>query len=471
MDLSSLRADAEQLTVELARAPSPTRHPGPPGKGLAAIYAAYAHVISPEALQLVREARAAAAAPEEARRARRLESLAAHLLGLQASSRAADEIDAAERTHAAIEVVGIEPGERLSVREAHRRVAREAGRDARGQLASRLSIALADLDAAGAHAIEAWHVTAQRAGFADPIDAMKSLVGVDARAIAAEAAQFLSATDAMYADVLSWWLRKTLGIKPHPHGAESHDLAHAFGPPAHEGAFAGCDATTLLRRLDALGFDPKHRALDMPAGRGLVDAANFLARAGTAVHFAHISPDRPFEDHLAGDPAVGLATGLLFANWILDRKWLARVLEVEGPDLVRVFALWRLSWLRQLAANARHDASLLADGPRAGSGEAWAELASAATLARTPQGGAMYRSRDPWWAIHLWRAAGLEAALFESFRARFDEDWWLNPRCGAFLAKHFESGAFELSETHAGRLAPAASRPQQLAARLEALLV
>ena len=154
---------------------------------------------------------------------------------------------------------------------------------------------------------------------------------------------------------------------------------------------------------------------------------------------------------------------------MLDRGWLKRTLDVEGPDLVRTFALWRLSQLRLGAARMLHARELLTDGLRAGSSDRFAELCSTALLARHPSEG--FASFDPLNAVDSMRATMLTASLFEQIRDRFDDDWWRNPRTGAFLHKRFTLGGFETTEQIVSSHGDEKSTLCRWTQRLERLLV
>jgi len=493
MDLLTLRERTDLLTTSLGRARAEAEAGQVAAPDLAGPLRAHAELLSSEAFALVREARARAVEKNEARRVRRLEALTLHLWRLQALASSAPAQVKAATIAAGAEIVGVEPGERFTLAEAVRALSTTGGRDARASLAARVDLVRADLDPQGARVVEAWHGAAARAGFSGPAAILKSCAGFELSEVGSQCEKFLAGTAAMYADVLAWWLRKTLETKPFPHGAESHDLARVFGPPAHEGVFPRADVATLLRRLPAMELSaPRVKvsveshpwraaracvvAPEVPSdvrviarpGRGVADAWAFLRASGTAIHLAHVEGERPFEDRLAGDAAVPLATGELFGTWVTDALWLKRVLDVEGPDVVRVFALWRLSEVRRLAAHARHAIELLTEGPRAGSGERFAELVSDATLARTSPHG--FAAMDPVTVLDELRATMLAAALHETVRDRFDEDWWLNPRTGGYLRKLFETGGFETAQAVSERLCGGPLSMAAVARGLEARL-
>lgn len=496
MDLATLRSETEDLTVALGRTRLSAEAGVTAAPDLAGALRAHPDVVSPDALALVREARATAAGKGEEKRARRLAMLSGHLFQLAGLAAAPAARESLARAEATTTVRGVEPGELLSLRTAARELARVRGRDARAALEARLVVTLATADGARARAIEGFGEVAQRAGFAHAAAALEAFWGVDLHALAAEAAQFLSDTDGMYADVLAWWLRRTLEIKPFPHGAAWHDLAHAFGPPAFEGLFPrGEPSGVLARRVGAMGLDPSAVRLDvadLPGRRpaafvaplevpsdvvvvmrpalGFDDAGAYLTALGTGLHLAGTDAARPFEDRHAGDPAVAAASGLLFGHWLTDRRWLRRMLDGDAPDLPRVAALRELLRARQAAAMVGHELSLHSEGLRAGLAERFEEALSRATGARMPPGLHLVGGEEPLSAVHALRAMALEASLFETLRDRFDEDWWTNPRTGPFLAKLHELGGFETADAIGERLGQGPLRLANVVRRLEVLL-
>src|SRR5260221_97624 len=79
-----------------------------------------------------------------------------------------------------------------------------------------------------ARLVDSANRVAQRAGFASTLDATSALEGFDVAALASDLESFLASTDAMYADVLAWWLKRTVALRPFPHGAEAHDVTYAL---------------------------------------------------------------------------------------------------------------------------------------------------------------------------------------------------------------------------------------------------
>ncbi len=478
MDLTSLRADAEALSTACGEAR--LRHASGGGQpDWTGIAKAHRDTWDHEAFVLAREAAAGAAQKGEEKRARRLSLLTAHLFEQRARLRAAP-------AHDAIALVSQDD----------RALAAETKRGARQELARSQDETQSGVNGHRHAALEAWNLTSRESDFSDTVAAIATLSGIDVDALAAQAQPFLDDTAAMHADVLAWWLKRTLELRPFPHGAAAHDLAHAFGPHAFEGLFPKGDPKFLVRRADALGFAPAHvrqlrievderparivtaLAVDAPTRvqlvaretKGFSGAAEFLNAFGQALHLSGITAERPFEDRHAFDPALPLSTGFLFESWLLDANWLRRTLDAEAPDLVRVTALIELTRTRQAAARLLSDVAMHRQGPSAAVVSAGTERLSLAQGAEASSQALLTGVEHPRRAIDELRARALEAHWFEALRDRFDVDWWKNPRAGAFLEKRFESGGFESFESLSASLTGRTPSLDDARRRLEALL-
>lgn len=494
MDLKTVRTEVEAMWTALQRARAQHLAGRAPPPDVAALVRTHPEACSTEALSLARSAQASA----EGRRARRLGALAAAVYELCELNVQAPALSRRAAVLAQARVTG-PAGESLTLREADAALAQVTSRADRAGLERRLSEACRALESPAAQAREAADELAARVGFDSGADAQAALGGFDRAATAEQCRRFLSRTDAMYADVLRWRLRRTLELPVWPDGAERHDLLHVLEGRELDGLAPRVD---LLRpvagRLAWMELDPVAQGrvrLDadaragkspvpatapvqapsevhvvVPASGGFGRAALFLRALGEAQHFAHIEAARPFEDRALGDQSVPLAWGRVFERWLCDRRWLKRVLDAEGPDLARLVALRELFLARVDAARWLQENERATSGDGVAARERAAEAMSQATLG-------LWRSellaldaaplRALTARVQSW---ALMSALVEHLRDRFDEDWWANPRSGPALRTFFAAGQFEPAAGVAEQIGAGALSLDRLAGQYEALL-
>jgi hypothetical protein len=272
------------------------------------------------------------------------------------------------------------------------------------------------------------------------------------------AESLLRATDTLAQDLGAWLLERHTGARPHPGGAERHDLLHLVHAPPCAGAFPRGEILRTCRRWAAmLGLDlGKGRRIRLddddhplrPGGAAAVpvdppdevalfvfpeEGPRALAQLLAAISVAQLRAgppgDAPPEDLWLGDPAVPAACANLLGALVQDPQWLRRCARTDlRRDDERAIA-WgfvldaRLAAARTLGSLAAHE---LGFGPRAA--QAMRELYGRALGADLPKGLAL-RELDPW--LGSWdelRGLALAARLRAYLRDRFDEDWWRNPR-------------------------------------------
>lgn len=308
------------------------------------------------------------------------------------------------------------------------------------------------------------------AAWAQQIDAAEA-AGLDLSAAASDARTLLDSTEAMYADVLEWWLRRRVKLKPFPNGAESYDVLWALSALPFDALVRPADVTALRNAFAPLGaavplsIDVAARdgrrskafvaAPDAPsevlishrARGGFDDASAALEALGCAAHWAGVDPDAPAEDRLLGDPAIRASTGKAWAMLLLDKAWSRKHLGVEDVDFTRVLALADLG-------RARLDAALLVgthEAMRSGASVAQlslvAESVSAATLGEWTPGLVSFALPAPFQAAAPLVARRLGLSLFEGLRERCNEDWWANPRAHSVLESFFHPGGLHDAET------------------------
>jgi hypothetical protein len=237
-------------------------------------------------------------------------------------------------------------------------------------------------------------------------------------------------------------------------------------------------AVALKLTLEPLGLDPGRVRIDDAArprqwpGVHVIGARISLRRRGGAADWqdlleavpsalvaANSSPSRR-------DPVLGGALGWLLGSLLLEPRWLADRVGLDrrhAPDLVRDLGLRRLFRLRAGAAALR----VATEVARGLSGAAWRDAyreALGAALGATWDGVRAARDADAPALAAALAGAGRGERLRCEIRERFDEDWWRNPRTGAFLAALLAAG--RLPEPDSGEPAPVEAA-RALAAALE----
>lgn len=427
MDLTSVRVDVHRFHTARARADI-ARHAGRPARSTREDLKEAPLAADPESLALVRQE----AVSSTGRRLLRLQRLEERVVRNIAQAAWAGTADSTghTRVHSALDLLShtADRAERLRLE--------------------------ASASASSEPCFDAWarRIDAAQAG------------GLDLSKPAAQARSLLADTDAMYADVLTWWLRRSVNLKPFPRGADAHDVLWAlnslpFDALVRRGDILGLPAkfaSTGLsdeRLIDDEAREGRHpgalvRAADAPdevlashrARGGFDDARAALGALGAGWHWAGVDVQAPPEDRLLGDPAIRASTGVALARLLFDPLWAKKHLGVEDPDFLRVLALADLAQARLEAAALVATQEALQRGALISMRDSLADGMSRATLGQWSPGLVALLPGDPFDAAGPLTARWLGASLFQGLRERCNEDWWANPRTGAFLASFFTPG-------------------------------
>ncbi len=290
----------------------------------------------------------------------------------------------------------------------------------------------------------------------------ETLSGVDFDRLEHHTGRLLDETQDAYDDLLRWFAGRTVP-DVEPAELELADLARVLYGPDFDALFPPDRMVERIRgSIEAMGLDltadgrieldleprpsktprafcapirvPDEVNLVLQPIGGYDDYAIFLHELGHALHYAHVDPAQPIEHRRLGDNAVTEAFAFLLEHLIQVPAFLERVLEVRRPDeFLRFIAFRQLVLVRRYAAKFRYERSLHREGPGPARSAEYAERLTAATGARTPE--ALYLDDvDPhFYCVRYLRAWMLVGTLHLELRERFDEDWFLNPRSGAFL--------------------------------------
>jgi hypothetical protein len=324
---------------------------------------------------------------------------------------------------------------------------------------------------------------------ADYVAAISALSGIDLIALDARAATLLAETRELYDDALARLVRRRLGLRIED--LMRADTGWAFRADQFDAAFPPDALVPLaLRQMAEMGldataqgrvrFDTEERPGKQPRAfcapvrvpdevyvvlrpsGGHTDYRTFWHELGHAMHFAAVDPGRPFHERWLGDNSVTEGFAMLWDHLTLDPGWMARYSrlgervrggEGEIRELLFELAVGELYMLRRYAAKLHYEIQLHR-GDYEHAGPLYAELLTDATRFRFPEEDFL-RDVDPgFYAARYLRAWQLAAMLGERLVERFDEDWYRNPRAGAFvrdlMARGQADSADRLAEHVAG---------------------
>jgi hypothetical protein len=402
--------------------------------------------------------------PDDLRRAHLREFLAEGIEG----HRTRDLRDAylAAEAGAVVEV----DGEEIPYRWMPVRIRREADRPARVALdKARVAAIETKLNPINLDMTLRRHEVAAELLDTDYDDYCERLSGIDFDALEATTEALLEESESRYEDLLAHFGRRGL-----PGVALSeiwtHDLARLF----HGEEFAPLFPADAMERsiagmvsgmgldLTAEGrieIDVEERAAKTPRAfcapirvpdevklvlqpyGGHDDWSTFLHELGHALHFAHIDPGQPLEFRRMGDNGVTEGWAMTFDHLMMVPAFLRRVAGISDPEAyLRLAAFRELAALRRYAAKFAYERSLHREGPSPARAAEYVERLSAATRARAPEQ-LWLEDVDPhYYCIRYLRAWMFAGAVHAELRERFDEDWFLNPRSGAFLRELWSLG-------------------------------
>jgi len=361
-------------------------------------------------------------------------------------------------------------GEEIPYRRTPVRIRHEADRPARIALdKARVATVEAELNPINLDTTLRRHEVADELLDTDYDDYCERLSGIDFDALEAMTEALLAATAASYDDLLRYFARRALpGVALRE--IWTHDLARLFYGEEFGRLFpAYAMVPEIGRMVSSMGLDltaegrieidieeragktprafcapirvPDEVKLVLQPYGGHDDWSTFLHELGHALHFAHVDSAQPLEFRRMGDNGVTEGWAMTFDHLMMVPAFLGRVVGVADAEGFLRFAAFReLAALRRYAAKFAYERSLHREGPSPARAAEYVERLSAATRARAPEG-LWLEDVDPhYYCIRYLRAWMFAGAVHAELRERFDEDWFLNPRSGAFLRELWSLG-------------------------------
>lgn len=312
-------------------------------------------------------------------------------------------------------------------------------------------------------------------GLGGYVAAMTTLSGIDLAALSSAAVRFLEATADLYGEHLARLAQRRLGCGVGD--LERADAAWLFRADRYDAAFPPGRLVDVARRqmaemgLDAtqggrVRIDTEERAAKQPRAfcapvrvpdevylvlrprGGHMDYRTFWHELGHAMHFAAASPELPFAARWLGDNSVTEGYAMLWDHLTVDRGWLSRYTALasgDGADLVFELAVNELFMVRRYAAKLTYELELHA-GDLETMGPVYAERLTGATRFRYPEADYLLDVDPGFYSARYLRAWQFEALLAEALEARFDTDWYRNPRAGAFMHELMARGQADAAD-------------------------
>jgi hypothetical protein len=454
-----------------------------PAAELQQIYEKHSAVLGRDALDLLRERFLGAAEGSEERRSARL------LLEWQVesqASRALAELDEREIAWEGSAGLRLADGRELPYQRAAIEIANTTDRVERLQIdAARAALVGRELAPLKAERLQREREFVESLEVAGGYNAtFEALSGVPLADLAAQCAAFLRDTQAMWDDVFADFVKRGLGIPPaEATRADALALMRAREFDAH---FPGTDLMPAVRRqTEEMGIDPdaggrirydvgeregkRSRAFCAPVHvpaevylvlrphGGQTDYSTLLHELGHALHFAYVRPDYPFEYRWLGDNSVTESYAMLLDHLMQSRAWLLRYTglgKAHVQDFLRAAAFEELQFLRRYCGKLLYEVQLYGgETPWRSLPDLYVETLTRATSFRYRPEDAFVDVDPRYYSTRYLRAWQLQALVAETLVARFDEDWFRNPRAGPWIvAELFAEGQRELGHELATRV-------------------
>jgi hypothetical protein len=311
--------------------------------------------------------------------------------------------------------------------------------------------------------------------------------------------EFIRTTDDLYRDVLQQVVRRRLGIRIDD--LHRSDARWVFRAEQFDSAFAPDRLVTIAnRQAKDIGLDPlqngrirldteerpgkQPRAFCAPVQvpnevylvlrprGGHADYHTFWHEHGHALHFASADPALPFAARWLGDNSVTEGFAMLFDHMTLEPAWLTRYAGLspgDARDLVFELAVNELFMVRRYAAKLAYELQLHR-GDLNRMAPVYSECLTTATQFRYPEGEYLMDVDPGFYSARYVRAWQLQALMASALRERYDEDWYRNPRAGAFIQHLMSRGQAENGDQLAGRVNESKLTFGPLLRSLEAML-
>jgi hypothetical protein len=342
-------------------------------------------------------------------------------------------------------------------------LANQPDRGARAELdAARVALVASGLNPLLRERFRAEHAAFASFGFGDYVAGVATLSGMDLGELARAGEVFLSDSEAAYHDALSFLVKRQLRV---PLSALVRaDASWLFRAKAFDQAFPLSGLVELaVRQTRDMGIDasqggrvrfdtderpdkqprafcvpvrvPEEVYLVLRPRGGHQDYRTLWHELGHALHFSTVDAGRSFTDRWLGDNSVTEGFAMLFDHLTVDRGWLARYGGLKADQVAQLHheqMTYELYAVRRYVAKLAYELNLHRSDFIAPADE-YARRLTDATLFRYDRADYLVDVDPQFYAARYLRAWQLAATLSKVLRERFDEDWYRNPRSGAFI--------------------------------------
>lgn len=448
------------------------------------IYARYADVLGPDALELVLEEFKAAPEQSEERRSTRI------LVEWQADAQSARQLASLDEREIAWEgsaVVRVADGRQIEYEAVSIEMANNTDQRDRHLIeAARAKLVESELAPIRRERFQREREITEQLDIAAGYNATFELLsGVSLAALRGECEQFLRDTRSLWDDVLPEFSKRVLGLSARE--LTRADALALFRAREFDGYFPpNRMEESILRQVRDMGIDPlaagriildtgeregkRGRAFCAPVRvpdevylvlrphGGQTDWSTFLHELGHALHFAYMRPDLAFEYRHLGDNSITEGYAMLFDHLMHDAGWLKRYTELGSAQMspfVRSIGFTELHFLRRYCAKLIYETEFYG-GQIGWDGlpDLYVEQLTAATTFQYSRADAFVDVDPRYYVVRYLRAWQLQALLTETLVERYDADWWRNPRAGPWVsAALFGEGQREMAHEQAQRVA------------------
>lgn len=446
------------------------------------IYARYAAILGPEALEVTLDEFRNAKAGTEEQRAARL------LLDWQAESQSARqlaELDERQIAWEASAVVTVEGGRQIQFEAIPIEAANTTDiKDRHAIEKARAALVERELAPIRRERFQRERGITEQLGLATGYNATFELLsGISLEGLKAECEQFLRDTQSLWDDTLPAFSKRVLGMDAD--SLTRVDASALFRAREFDGYFPPARMEESIRRqVRDMGVDPlasgritldtgeregkRSRAFCSPVRvpdevylvlrphGGQTDWNTFLHELGHALHFAYMRPDLAFEYRWLGDNSITEGYAMLFDHLMEDEGWLKRYTELgtHVERFLRSTGFEELHFLRRYCAKLIYEVELYGGQMRWESlPDLYVERLTAATTFRYNRADAFVDVDPRFYAARYLRAWQLQALIAETLVERYNEDWWRNPRAGPWICSAlFGEGQRELAHEQAERV-------------------
>lgn len=468
MDLGAYRQSAEQFLIELT-AEYYHHYAGLKDTyEIEPIYGRHEHLFTAQAVEALREHRAATEpGSDDSRRLRMLLDFAVE--GYLGEATKALETQLAEREAA----LTIELEDRqMGFRESSVIQANEPDAEVRAAIErKRNELTESELGSLYRELLEHQHRCTIALGWSSYVEMCLECKSLDLAALHFQTQAFSVDSEARFPDVVEPELRRTLGIELAQ--LRRSDLARFFRAPEQDAQFpADRLASSFIDTMQGLGINvagqetvhldlesrpnksprafcapvrvPEEVHLVLTPVGGRDDFAVLFHEGGHTEHYAHVDPKLPFEYRYLGDNAITESFAFLFEHLIEDREWLRRRLGIEDTDdLLAHGRAQRLVYMRRYAAKLAYELELHAesDGRRLSQlSERYAELIGNALQIEWPRETFLADVDPGFYCACYLRAWALETHLRAYLRDRFGPAWFEEREAGDVLRRLWREG-------------------------------